>query len=137
MLTKVSNKNTETVINALIKEARKLPGELFKSLIWDRGKEMNDHKRFTLASDIKIYFCDPQCPWQCGTNENMNRLLRQYFPKGADLSVYSQVELNKVAQKMNQRFRKIPWDTKHPQINCTQVVQRSIEPAAANIHPHY
>ena len=74
----------------LIKNARKLPQELYKSLTWDRGKEMADHKRFTLATDIKVYFCDPQNPWQRGTNENTNGLLRQYFPKGTDISVYSQ-----------------------------------------------
>ena len=82
MLVKVAGKDTETVINALIKNARKLPQELYKSLTWDRGKEMADHKRFTLATDIKVYFCDPQSPWQRGTNENTNGLLRQYFPKG-------------------------------------------------------
>jgi IS30 family transposase len=82
MLVKVSSKDTETVTNALIKNARKLPQELYKSLTWDRGKEMADHKRFTLATDIKVYFCDPQNPWQRGTNENTNGLLRQYFPQG-------------------------------------------------------
>ena len=87
MLAKVPSKDTETVINALIKQARKLPGELYKSLTWDRGKEMHDHKRLTLATDIKVYFCDPQSPWQRGSNENTNGLLRQYFPKGTDLSV--------------------------------------------------
>ena len=102
----VSNKNTETVINALIKQARKLPRELYKSLTWDRGKEMNDHKRFTLATDIKIYFCDPQSPWQRGSNENTNGLLRQYFPKGTDLSVHSQAKLNAVARQLNERPRK-------------------------------
>jgi len=106
MLAKVSNKNTETVINALIKQARKLPSELYKSLTWDRGKEMHDHKRFTLATDIKIYFCDPQSPWQRGSNENTNGLLRQYFPKGTDLSVHSQAKLNAVARQLNERPRK-------------------------------
>ena len=106
MLAKVSNKNTETVINALIKQARKLPSELYKSLTWDRGKEMHDHKRFTLATDIKIYFCDPKSPWQRGSNENTNGLLRQYFPKGTDLSVHSQAKLNAVARQLNERPRK-------------------------------
>lgn len=106
MLVKVARKDTETVINALIKNARKLPQELCKSLTWDRGKEMADHKRFTLATDIKVYFCDPQNPWQRGTNENTNGLLRQYFPKGIDLSAYSQAELNAVARKLNTRPRK-------------------------------
>jgi IS30 family transposase len=106
MLVKVAGKDTETVINALIKNARKLPDELYQSLTWDRGKEMADHKRFTLATDIKVYFCDPQNPWQRGSNENTNGLLRQYFPKGADLSGYSQAKLNAVARRLNERPRK-------------------------------
>jgi IS30 family transposase len=106
MLVKVARKDTETVINALIKNTSKLPQELYKSLTWDRGSEMADHKRFTLATDIQVYFCDPQNPWQRGTNENTNGLLRQYFPKGIDLSVYSQAKLNAVARKLNQRPRK-------------------------------
>ena len=106
MLAKVNSKNTETVINALIKHAHKLPTELYKSLTWDRGKEMADHKRFTLATDIDVYFCDPQSPWQRGSNENTNGLLRQYFPKGTDLSVHSQAKLNAVARQLNERPRK-------------------------------
>jgi IS30 family transposase len=106
MLVKVASKDTETVTNALIKNARKLPLELYKSLTWDRGKEMANHKHFTLATDIKVYFCDPQNPWQRGTNENTNGLLRQYFPKGTDLSVYSQAKLNAVARRLNERPRK-------------------------------
>src|SRR6478736_1412104 len=106
MLVKVTGKDTETVINALIKNARKLPDELYQSLTWDRGKEMADHKRFTLATDIKVYFCDPQNPWQRGSNENTNGLLRQYFPKGNDLSGYSQGKLNAVARRLNERPRK-------------------------------
>ena len=106
MLVKVVGKDTETVINALIKNARKLPEELYQSLTWDRGKEMADHKRFTLATDIQVYFCDPQNPWQRGTNENTNGLLRQYFPKGTDLSGYSQAKLNAVARRLNERPRK-------------------------------
>jgi len=81
MLAKVKNKDTDSVVSALIKQSKKLPGELYKSLTWDRGKELADHKRFTLATDIDVYFCDPQSPWQRGSNENTNRLLRQYFPK--------------------------------------------------------
>ena len=106
MLVKVSGKDTETVINALIKHARKLPEELYQSLTWDRGKEMAEHKRFTLATDIQVYFCDPQNPWQRGTNENTNGLLRQYLPKGTDLSGYSQAKLNAVARRLNERPRK-------------------------------
>src|SRR5450756_2206769 len=106
MLVKIPSKDTETVINALIKHAHKLPHELYKSLTWDRGKELADHKRFTLATDIKVYFCDPQNPWQRGTNENTNGLLRQYFPKGTDISAYPQAKLNAVARKLNTRPRK-------------------------------
>jgi len=106
MLVKVTGKDTQTVINALIKNARKLPEELYKSLTWDRGKEMAEHKRFTLATDIQVYFCDPQNPWQRGTNENTNGLLRQYLPKGTDLSGYSQAKLNAVARRLNERPRK-------------------------------
>jgi len=106
MLVKVAGKDTETVINALIKHARKLPQELYKSLTWDRGKEMADHQRFTLATDIQVYFCDPQNPWQRGSNENTNGLLRQYLPKGTDLSVYSQAKLNALARRLNHRPRK-------------------------------
>ena len=106
MLAKVGDKKTETVINALIKQAHKLPRELYKSLTWDRGKEMADHKRFSLATDIEVYFCDPNSPWQRGSNENTNGLLRQYFPKGTDLSVHSQAKLNAVARQLNERPRK-------------------------------
>jgi IS30 family transposase len=106
MLVKVASKDAETFANTLIKNARKLPQELYKSLTWDRGTEMADHQRFTLATDIKVYFCDPQNPWQRGSNENTNGLLRQYFPKGTDLSGYSQAKLNAVARKLNARPRK-------------------------------
>jgi IS30 family transposase len=105
MLARVTGKDTETVINALIKQAHKLPKELYRSLTWDRGKEMADHKRFTLATDIKVYFCDPQSPWQRGSNENTNGLLRQYFPKGMDLSNVHQNRLNAVARRLNERPR--------------------------------
>jgi IS30 family transposase len=105
MLAKVTNKDTQTVVSALIKQAKKLPNELYKSLTWDRGKELSDHRRFTLATDIDVYFCDPQSPWQRGSNENTNGLLRQYFPKGTDLSVYSQAQLNKAARQLNERPR--------------------------------
>jgi len=105
MLVRVKGKDTETVISALIKHAKKLPTELYKSLTWDRGKEMADHQRFTLATNVDVYFCDPQSPWQRGSNENTNRLLRQYFPKGTNLSVHSQATLNKVARELNERPR--------------------------------
>jgi IS30 family transposase len=105
MLVRVKGKDTQTVVNALINHAHKLPRELYKSLTWDRGSEMASHERFTLATDIKVYFCDPQSPWQRGSNENTNRLLRQYFPKGTDLSVHSQATLNKVARQLNERPR--------------------------------
>ena len=106
MLVKVTNKDTQTAVSALIRQAKKLPTELYKSLTWDRGKELADHRRFTLATDINVYFCDPQSPWQRGSNENTNGLLRQYFPKGTDVSVYSQADLNKVARQLNERPRK-------------------------------
>jgi IS30 family transposase len=106
MLVKVKNKDTESVVTALIKQSKKLPSELYKSLTWDRGKELADHQRFKLATNIEVYFCDPSSPWQRGSNENTNRLLRQYFPKGTDLSVHSQVKLNAVARQLNERPRK-------------------------------
>jgi IS30 family transposase len=105
MLVRVKRKDTKTVINALIKHAHKLPRELYKSLTWDRGKEVADHQRFTLATDVKVYFCDPQSPWQRGSNENTNGLLRQYFPKGMDLSNIHQNRLNAVARRLNERPR--------------------------------
>jgi IS30 family transposase len=106
MLVKVARKDTETVVNALIKHAHKLSQELYRSLTWDRGKELADHKRFTLATDVRVYFCDPQHPWQRGSNENTNGLLRQYFPKGMSLATYSQAKLNAIARKLNERPRK-------------------------------
>ena len=106
MLARVGSKDSMTVINTLIKQAHKLPRELYKSLTWDRGSEMADHKRFTLATDIQVYFCDPQHPWQRGSNENTNGLLRQYFPKGMDLSDVSQAKLNAIARRLNERPRK-------------------------------
>jgi len=106
MLVKLEGKDSQTVVNALIKNARKLPQELYKSLTWDRGTEMHGHKRFTMATDIQVYFCDPQSPWQRGSNENTNGLLRQYIPKGIDISGYSQLQLNAIARQLNQRPRK-------------------------------
>jgi IS30 family transposase len=106
MLMKVADRKTASVVPALIKQAKKLPRELYKSLTWDRGKEMSDHQQFTMATNIDVYFCDPNSPWQRGSNENTNRLLRQYFPKGTDLSVHSQAKLDRVARQLNERPRK-------------------------------
>ena len=119
MLAKVVRKDTKTVISALIKQSKKLPTELYKSLTWDRGKEMADHRRFTLATNIDVYFCDPSSPWQRGSNENTNRLLRQYFPKGTDLSVHSQAKLSAVARQLNERPRKtLKYETPADRFNA-------------------
>lgn len=119
MLVKVKNKCTESVVSALIKQAKKLPRELYKSLTWDRGVEMSDHQKFTMATDIKVYFCDPRSPWQRGSNENTNRLLRQYFPKRTDLSQHSQAKLNAVARQMNERPRKtLDYETSAERFNA-------------------
>lgn len=106
MLVKVANKDTRSVVSALIRQTQRLPRELYKSLTWDRGKELADHTRLSLATDVEVYFCDPQSPWQRGSNENTNRLLRQYFPRGTDLSLYSQAKLSAVARQLNERPRK-------------------------------
>ena len=105
-LIKVPSKDTAVVVAALSRQIRKLPATLRRSLTWDRGPEMAKHKTFTVATDVKVYFCDPQSPWQRGTNENTNGLLRQYFPKRTDLSSYTQADLDKVALRLNQRPRK-------------------------------
>ena len=127
MLAKVKNKDTESVVTALIKQSKKLPSELYKSLTWDRDKEMTDHQRFTLATDIDVYFCDPRSPWQRGSNENTNGLLRQYLPlrvgcalpKGTDLSVHSQAKLNAVARQLNERPRKtLEYETPAERFNA-------------------
>jgi IS30 family transposase len=106
LLIKVPSKDTDVVIAALSQHVRKLPATLRRSLTWDRGLEMAKHKDFTVATDVQVYFCDPQSPWQRGTNENTNLLLRQYFPRGTDLSVHSQEHLDEVALRLNQRPRK-------------------------------
>jgi len=103
---KVTGKDATTVAEALTQQINRLPEELRRSLTWDRGPQLARHSEITLATDMKIYFCDPQSPWQRGTNENTNRLLRQYFPKKTDLSVYSQSELNRIARLLNERPRK-------------------------------
>jgi IS30 family transposase len=105
-LIKVPSKDTAAVVAALSRHVRKLPAALRRSLTWDRGLEMAKHKSFTVATDVQVYFCDPRSPWQRGTNENTNGLLRQYFPKRTDLSGFSQSELDKVAKRLNQRPRK-------------------------------
>jgi IS30 family transposase len=105
-LIKVPSKDTAVVVAALSRQVRKLPASLRRSLTWDRGLEMAKHKNFTVATKVKVYFCDPQSPWQRGSNENTNGLLRQYFPKRTDLSGYTQSELDKVALRLNQRPRK-------------------------------
>ena len=120
MLVKVDSKDTVTVTKALAKKIRQLPAELRRSLTWDRGSEMAAHKQFTVATDVKVYFCDPHSPWQRGSNENTNGLLRQYFPKGRDLSDVSQRELNRVARLLNERPREtLNWLTPHEALRAT------------------
>ena len=112
ILIKLSEKRTDTVVDALIKAVRKLPTTLRKSLTWDRGSELTEHAKFTVATDVKVYFCDPYSPWQRGSNENTNGLLRQYYPKGMDLSAVSQAQLDVVAKKLNTRPREtLQWKT--------------------------
>jgi IS30 family transposase len=106
MLVRIPRKDTTTVVATLAKHIRKLPKELRRSLTWDRGKEMHAHKRFTIATDVQVYFCDPRSPWQRGSNENTNGLLRQYFPRGTDFSRISQSYLDAIALRLNQRPRK-------------------------------
>ena len=119
LLARVKRKDTATVVQALIKQSKKLPRELYKSLTWDRGCELCGHKEFTLATDIQVYFCDPKSPWQRGSNENTNRLLRQYFPKGTDLSQHSQQKLSAVARQLNERPRKtLEYETPAERFNA-------------------
>jgi IS30 family transposase len=105
ILIKLSEKRTDVVVDALIKAVRKLPAALRKSLTWDRGSELTEHAKFTIATDVKVYFCDPYSPWQRGSNENTNGLLRQYYPKGMDPSAVTQAQLDVVARKLNTRPR--------------------------------
>ena len=106
LLVRIPGKDTVSVVRALTRQVRTLPNGLMSSLTWDRGGELAAHKRFTVATDVQVYFCDPQSPWQRGSNENTNGLLRQYFPKGTDLAGLSQADLNRVARRLNQRPRK-------------------------------
>jgi IS30 family transposase len=120
MLVKVNRKDTLTVTKALTSSIRKLPEELRRSLTWDRGTEMAAHKEFTIATEMQVYFCDPRSPWQRGSNENTNGLLRQYFPKGQDLSQISQARLNYVARELNERPREtLNWRTPLQALNAT------------------
>jgi transposase, IS30 family len=112
MLIKLDSKDTHSVTQALARKIRQLPAQLRRSLTWDRGTEMSAHKDFTVSTDVQVYFCDPRSPWQRGSNENTNGLLRQYFPKGEDLSGVSQAELNNVARRLNERPREtLNWAT--------------------------
>jgi len=106
MLVHVEGKDGDSVVKALVRRVQRLPQRLMASLTWDRGMELAHHKRFSVATDVDVYFCDPQSPWQRGSNENTNGLLRQYLPKGSDLSVYSQNDLDAIALRLNTRPRK-------------------------------
>ena len=121
MLVKLDHKESQYVAKKLGKHILKLPAVLRRSMTWDRGTELAAHKDFTVATNVKVYFCDPSSPWQRGSNENTNGLLRQYLPKGTDLSVHSQAHLNKIARKLNQRPREtLGFDT--PAVKLAQSV---------------
>ena len=122
VLAKIENNDTQSLITALKKQARKLPKELYRSLTWDRGSETTGHRKFTMATKIDVYFCDPQSPWQRGSNENTNRLLRQYFPEGLDISGFNQAKLSAVARQLNERPER-PCITKPQQRNLKPVLQ--------------
>ena len=125
MLAKGGNKDSHSVIQALIKQSRKLPKELYRCLTWDRGTQMAGRKAFTLATDIDVFLCEPHSPWQRGTNENTNRLLRQYFPKGTDLSIHSQAKLSAVARQLNERPRKtLGYETPAERFNACVAATR-------------
>jgi IS30 family transposase len=128
MLVKVANKDTESVVSALIKQSQRLPSELYRSLTWDRGKELADHQRLTLATEDEVYFCDPRSPWKRGSNEKTNRLLRQYLPHGTDLSPHSHAKLSAKGSSMKGPER--PCSIKPQQTSSRNVLQRSVEPAA-------
>jgi IS30 family transposase len=129
MLMRVFSKDTATVVAALGEHIRKLPASLRRSLTWDRGLEMDQHKHCTVNAEVKVYFCDPQGPWQRGSNEIINGLLRQCFPKRTDLSTDSHEELDEVALRLNQRPKKTFGSFKLRQINCRQVLNGPIETA--------
>ena len=121
MLVRVTGKDTRSVVRALTRRVTRLPNGLMKSLTWDRGTELAAHRAFTIATDVQVYFCDPQSPWQRGSNENTNGLLRQYFPDGTDLAHYSQPQLDAVAQQLNTRPRKT-LGYKTPAATLAQIV---------------
>ena len=132
MLIKVPGKETEAAVTALSRRIRKLPATLRSSLTWDRGLEMAKHKEFTVATNVKVYFCDPQSPRQRGTNENTHLLLRQYFPRGTDLSPFSQAQLDQVSLRLNQRPRKtLGFQTLR--VNFKPVLRRPSEPAGRTV----
>ena len=119
LLIRVPAADSATVVAALARRVQRLPQALRHSLTWDRGKEMAQHVKFTIATDVQVYFCDPQSPWQRGSNENTNGLLRQYFPKGADLRNVTQQQLDVVARKLNSRPRQtLGWKTPAEVLNA-------------------
>jgi IS30 family transposase len=122
MLAKVTSKDSSVVVAALQKAIARLPAELRKSLTWDRGSELSAHAEFTVATGVPVYFCDPRSPWQRGSNENTNGLLRQYFPKGKDVSRFTQAELDKVARQLNGRPR-MTLDWKSPAEALNEVLR--------------
>ena len=129
MLIKVPSKDTAAVVAALTRHVRKLPATLRRSLTWDRGLEMAEHKTFTVATDVKVYFCDPQSPWQRGSNENTNGLLRQYFPKRTDLSGYTQAQLDQVALRSISVHERL-WGSRLQRVDSKPVLHRPLRPPA-------
>ena len=133
MLVKIPRKDTTTVVAALSSHIRKLPEQLRRSLTWDQGKEMHAHRRFTIATNVQVYFCDPRSPWQRGSNENTNGLLRQYFPRGTDFSRISQNYLNAIALRLNQRPRKT-WASKRQPIDYKRCCTDRLNAPPKNRH---
>ena len=127
MLLKIPSKDTATVVPHSVNRCANCRGSCADPLTWDRGKEMADHKSFTIATDVQVYFCDPRSPWQRGSNENTNGLLRQYFPRGTDLSRFSQAYLNKIALRLNQRLER-PWALKRLPINYERCCSDRLNP---------